>query len=240
MSTVFSPARIVARNRSSHAARRGPAGTVSRNGINSFASAADGSRFAVELYDLEEPETRKAVGQKASVAFLAREMIVRSSNLAANVLLTKVGVEPVRKLLAAIGAPSVEVRRLVEDVRAFEKGMSNETDARGMGALMEACVRSRLLSEKARSLAFDLLAAQTFNEQVPAGIPRQAGVVVAHKTGSITSVRHDAAILRFPDGRDVVLVLLAGGFEDGEEGRARVVSATRKMARAVWDAVIAP
>lgn len=208
--------------------------------VNSFPSAVDGSPFSCELNDVEEPETRKVVGKRATVGFLAREMIVRSSNTATNLLLGKVGVPPVRKLMAAIGAPTVEVRRLVEDLKAYEKGLNNETDARGMGALMEACARSPLLSEKARATAFDLLSGQTFDEQVPRGIPSQAGVVVAHKTGSISSVQHDAAILRFPDGRDVVLVLLADGFAAGDEALETVYAATRRMARAVWDAVIAP
>ena len=36
------------------------------------------------------------------------------------------------------------------------------------------------------------------------------------------------------------LVLLATDFGANEEGRARVVAATRKMSRAVWEAMIAP
>lgn len=207
---------------------------------NSFASAVDGSPFSVELNGLEEPETRKLVGRRAALGFLAREMVVRSSNLATNLLLQEVGVPAVRKLVAEIGAPTVEVRRLVEDGRAFEKGLNNETDARGMGALMEACVRSPRLSRRARDLAFELLSGQTFDEQIPSGIPRQAGVVVAHKTGSISTVQHDAAILRLPDGRETVLVLLATGFGGTEEGRERVTKTTRKMSRAVWEAMIAP
>jgi beta-lactamase class A len=129
---------------------------------------------------------------------------------------------------------------MVEDTKAFEAGYSNETDAEGMAALMEAVVRSPKLSAESRRLAFEILAAQEHNGQIPAGIPRQAGVVVAHKTGEISTVQHDAAVLRLPDGREVVLVLLATDFGANEEGRERVVEATRKMSRAVWEAAIAP
>ncbi|MBK6407263.1 MAG: C40 family peptidase [Holophagales bacterium] len=123
---------------------------------------------------------------------------------------------------------------------ACQAGISNETDAEGMAALMEAAVRSPKLSVEARRLAFEILAAQEFNGQIPAGIPQQAGAVVAHKTGSISKVQHDAAFVRLPDGREYVLVLLATDFGANDEGRKRVVETTRKMSRAVWEAMIAP
>jgi beta-lactamase class A len=129
---------------------------------------------------------------------------------------------------------------MVEDTKAYEGGMSNETDAEGMAALMEAAVRTPKLSPESRRLAFEILAAQEFNDQVPAGIPKQAGAVVAHKTGNISTVQHDAAVVRLPDGREYVLVLLATDFGANEEGRRRVVEATRKMSRAVWETMIAP
>ena len=63
---------------------------------------------------------------------------------------------------------------------------------------------------------------------------------MAHKTGSISKVQHDAALVRLPDGREYVLVLLATDFGANEEGRKRVVETTRKMSRTVWEAMIAP
>jgi len=81
---------------------------------------------------------------------------------------------------------------------------------------------------------------QVFNDQIPAGLHPQSGAVIGHKTGSISSVQHDAAVVRLPDGREYVLVLLADDFGAKEEGRGRVVEASRKMSRAVWEAMIAP
>ena len=206
---------------------------------NEFKSLADGSPFTVELdADSEGPVAAK-LGQKAPIGFLAREMIVRSSNLATNLLLQHVGAEAVQRFLDELGAPTVRFRRGMFDMKAFDKGVFNETDASGMAALIEAAVRSPKLSEASRKLAWDFLAAQTFNEEIPAGLPRQSGVLVAHKTGSISTVQHDAAVVRLPDGRDYVLVLLADNFK-GEEERKKVLEVARKMSRAVWEAMIDP
>ena len=208
--------------------------------VDCFPSALDGSPFRIELEEEGDGRIAPFIGKSARVDFVAREMIVRSSNLATNLMLGLCPPKDVQRFADALGAPTVKVRRMVSDEKAFEAGFSNETDAGGMAALMEAALRTPRLSADSRRLAFEILAAQEFNDQIPAGIPKQAGVVVAHKTGSISKVQHDAAVLRFPDGREVVLVLLATDFGANEEGRKGVVEATRKMSRAVWDAVIAP
>lgn len=206
---------------------------------NEFKSLVDGSPFSIGLEENDGP-TVAHLGKTATVEFLATEMIVRSSNLATNILLSLVGPENVQKLTDALGAPTVHVRRCVEDSKAFDKGLNNETDAAGMGAVMEAVVRTPKLSAATKSKAWEILAGQTFNEEIPAGLHPQSGAVVAHKTGSISSVQHDAGIVRLPDGREYVLVLLANDFGKNEEGRTRVYEAAKKMSRAVWEAMIAP
>ncbi len=206
---------------------------------NAFKSLVDGSPFSIGLED-NDARVAERLGKTASVEFLAREMIVRSSNLATNLLLTFLGPAQVQAFTDAIGAPTVHVRRCVEDSKAFEKGLNNETDAAGMGAVMEAVVRTPKLSAAARAKAWEILAGQTFNEEIPAGLHPQSGAVVAHKTGSISSVQHDAGVVRLPDGREYVLVLLANDFGANEEGRERVYAAARKMSRAVWEAMVAP
>src|SRR5450759_1237476 len=94
------------------------------------------------------------------------------------------------------------------------------------------------LSAAARSKAWEILTGQTFNEEILAGLHPQSGAVVGHKTGSISSVQHDAAIVRLPDGREYVLVLMASDFGANEEGRERVYVAAKKMSRAAWEATV--
>jgi len=206
---------------------------------NEFRSLVDGSPFSIGLEENDGP-TMKKLGGKATLEFLVTEMIVRSSNLATNIVLSLVGPENVQAFTDALGAPTVKVRRCVEDSKAFELGLNNETDAAGMAAVMEAAVRSEKLSAAAKAKAWEILAGQTFNEEIPAGLHPQSGAVVAHKTGSISSAEHDAAVVRLPDGRDYVLVLLADDFGATEEGRKRVSGAARRMSRAVWEAMVAP
>jgi beta-lactamase class A len=226
------------------ALRRVDGGTLSLSTgipvVDCFQSIVDGSPFRLELESGSDDRIAPYLGKDARLDFVARQMIVGSSNLATNLMLGLCPPKDVQSFVDALGAPSVKVRRMVEDTKAFEAGISNETDAEGMAILIEAAVRSPKLSVEARQLAFEILAAQQFNDQIPAGIPKQAGAVVAHKTGSISKVQHDVAFVRLPDGREYVLVLLATDFGANEEGRKRVVETTQRMSRAVWEAMIAP
>ena len=210
---------------------------------NEFRSVVDGSTFSIGADGLDpenEGPTMALLGKSAPLEFLVREMIVRSSNLATNVVLSSVGPEAVQRFTDVLGAPTVKVRRCVEDSKAYEKGLNNETDAAGMATVMEAAVRTPRLSASSRAKAWEILTGQVFNGQIPAGLHPQSGAVVGHKTGSISSVQHDAAVVRLPDGREYVLVILANDFGANETGRGRVVEASRKISRAVWEAMIAP
>jgi beta-lactamase class A len=207
---------------------------------NEFKSVIDGSPFSLTLdpKGVDGP-TMARLGRSASLEFLMTEMIAHSSNLAANVLLSRLEPAHVQQFTDALGARGMKVRRCLEDGKAFERGLSNETDAAALGVLMEAAVRSPRLSRRSRAKAWQILRAQRFNEQIPTGIPRAAGAVVGHKTGTISSVQHDAAVVRLKDGREYVLVLLANDFGANEAGRQRVYEVTRRMSLAVYEAMTA-
>lgn len=60
-----------------------------------------------------------------------------------------------------------------------------------------------------------MLLAQEFNDGIPAGLP--PGTPVAHKTGEITAIAHDAAIV-YPPGRGpYILVVLTRGYVERKD-----------------------
>jgi beta-lactamase class A len=63
---------------------------------------------------------------------LCEAMITVSSNLAANILIEKLGAENIQRIVHAMGADGMKVLRGVEDDKAFEKGLNNATTARSL------------------------------------------------------------------------------------------------------------
>jgi beta-lactamase class A len=99
----------------------------------------------------------------------------------------------------ALGADSIEVRRGVEDSKAYAADLNNTTTAGDLARLLVALDRGEAASEASSAEIVRIPLAQELDDGIPAGLP--AGVPVAHKTGEITGVAHDAAIVYPPGGR---------------------------------------
>jgi beta-lactamase class A len=183
---------------------------------NAFHSIVDGSPYALAEGDDSDKEVYAAAGGTLTLRQLCEAMITASSNFAANLLIEKLGVENVRRTVKAFGADGMQVLRGVEDQKAFDKGLNNTTTARGLLVLFERIAQGRAVSKTADAAMIEILERQKFNDGIPAGLP--AGTLVAHKTGSITKIHHDAAIVYAP--RPYVLVLLVRGMDDQKKSGA--------------------
>lgn len=196
---------------------------------NEFTSIADGSRYALSAADDSDSTLYAMVGQKTTVRELLRLMIVRSSNLATNNLLSLIPASRVRATMAAIGAPDMNVLRGVEDIPAFRRGMNNTTTARALATVLAAIARCSAASRVSCDAMVNILAGQEFNDMIPAGLP--PGTRVAHKTGWITGIQHDGAIV-YPPGRPpYVLVILTRGFPE----RDTALRLGADISRMVWE-----
>jgi beta-lactamase class A len=181
--------------------------------VNQFASIVDGTSYSLDVGSDSDSTLYHRIGQRVRVDTLLRLMITRSSNFATNTLITLVGADAVTRSMRSLGAQRIQVLRGVEDGKAFEKGMNNTTTARDLAIILRAIEEGKAASPAATHEMLAILLAQEFNEKIPAGLP--PGTRVAHKTGEITAVSHDAAII-YPTGRKpYVLVVLTRGIADG-------------------------
>ncbi|MEP7326012.1 MAG: serine hydrolase [Gemmatimonadota bacterium] len=192
---------------------------------NQFASIVDGSPFTLDPVDDSDSTVYRLVGSWAAVRYLAERMIERSSNLATNILIERLDPARVNRTAHALGADSIEVRRGVEDQKAFDLGLNNTTTARDLARLLEAIVRGRAASPAGSEEMLRILSAQEFNDGIPAGLP--PGTRVAHKTGEITLIAHDVGVVFPPRGAPVIVVVLTRGFEKREAAMQQVSGISR-------------
>jgi beta-lactamase class A len=192
---------------------------------NEFHSLADGSIFTLDPKDDSETDLYQAVGQTRTLSQLCELMITVSSNFATNLLIQKLGVENVRATVHSLHADGMNVLRGVEDNKAFAKGLNNTTTAQGLAVLLEAIAKGRAVDAGASREMVEILERQKFNEGIPAGLP--AGMQVAHKTGELTKLHHDAAIVYAK--RPFVLVILVRGLADIKDSSALMADITRQL-----------
>jgi hypothetical protein len=89
----------------------------------------DASVYHLRVGDDSDAEVYKAVGKTMTLRELCEAMITVSSNLGANLLIERLGVENIRVTVAGLGATGMNVRRGVEDQKAFDQGLNNTTTA---------------------------------------------------------------------------------------------------------------
>jgi beta-lactamase class A len=188
--------------------------------------------FVVGKDDDSDSTLYALVGRNRSVRSLLELMITRSSNLATNILIERVGADRAQGTARALGAWSIQVLRGVEDGAAYRAGLNNTTTARDLGVLLQAIATGRAASGAACDSMLAILGRQEFNEGIPVGLP--PGTRVAHKTGWIGEVvYHDAAVVSPADGARYVLVVLTGGIKEDSVAHNVVADLSRILYEAV-------
>jgi len=213
--------------------RQAEAGTLSLDEPlpvrNEFHSIVDGSVYQLSVDDDSDADVYKAVGKTMTLRQLCEVMITVSSNFAANLLIERVGAANVRTTVDRLGASGMVVLRGVEDQKAFDKGLNNTTTAAALAVLMEKLAKGEAVSRKADAEMVAILKRQKFHDAIPAGVPD--GVEVAHKTGNITKIHHDAVIVYGP--RPYVLVVLVRGIQEQTVSGPLMASISRE----IWDEI---
>ncbi len=177
---------------------------------NEFRSIIDGSLYSIG--DDSDDAIYERLSQYMTLRDLSYQMITVSSNLATNLLIDYLTADSVQAAAERLGVKKMRVLRGVEDIKAYELGKSNTATSSDLATLFVALMNGKAVSPELDASMKDILKDQKFNEMIPAGLP--PGSIVAHKTGQITGIHHDAGIIYPASGRPYVLVLLIEGITD--------------------------
>jgi beta-lactamase class A len=165
---------------------------------NEFRSAApEAPTFGCAPEDDSDTEVWQRVGGAAPLRWLARRMIVASSNLATNLCLAAVGTGAANDVYRAAGARHSVIGRGIEDLAARAAGISNLVTAADMAAVLGVLVAGQLASPRASDEMLAVLLAQERGEDLASGLP--PGTRIAHKNGWVDGIRHGAGVI-FPAG----------------------------------------
>jgi beta-lactamase class A len=190
---------------------------------NRFLSVVEDIPFRVESGRDANSAVHNAIGKMMRVDELAYHMITTSSNLATNLLLGVTGANSVNQTLKELGvADGIELERGVEDELAFEKGINNMVTADGLLRILVLLSQGKAFSPALSRRMMDILHGQEFNQGIPARLPK--GTRVAHKTGEISTVAHDAGVVYLPKRKPYVLVVLSE-WDPAGSGRSRTIAA---------------
>ena len=192
---------------------------------NAFTSAT-GSTFSCDPGYDNEHDVWDRLGGTAPARWLARRMIVRSGNLATNLLLGLVGLPAVDEVWRLVGATGSVTGRGIEDSAASAAGITNTVTAADLALLFGGLLAGTVASPAACAEMLDVLAAQELREDLALGVP--AGVRVAYKSGWVDGVRHSAGVVLPADAPPYVLAVCTTGVPDA----AAVIA---NVSKTVWE-----
>lgn len=153
---------------------------------------------------------------------LVEHMIRQSDNAASNALISHFGFDRINATAREAGMTRTQLKRHFLDFTAIVHHSDNLTTARDLGTCLyqiERGAREAIPTvaqpESCRAM-IGILLGQEDRDKIPAGIPH--GVPIANKTGEISGVRNDAAIVDPYGDLPYVIVVLTKNLDDESSG----------------------
>ncbi|MBD2034045.1 class A beta-lactamase, subclass A2 [Leptolyngbya sp. FACHB-321] len=182
---------------------------------------------------------KKAQGRKFSLAELLKYMVSESDGTSCNVLLRLVG-EPrmVTEYLRRLGVNDIVVanteKELAQDAAVKYR---NYATPDATVVLLRAFHEGKGLSKASQALLLQLMTeTNTGPKRLKGLLP--AGTVVAHKTGTsstvngVTAATNDVGLMTLPNGRHLAIAVFVSDSMANETRREEVIA---KVAQAAWD-----
>ena len=162
--------------------------------------------------DVTEEGSGYEVGAVLSVDDALEAMITLSDNGAALALWHLFGGDTIDATLARAGMPDFHV--------TFDSTGNTVATPRAIGTFFGLLARKELVSAAASERMIARLQRQTINDRLPAALPKQT--VVAHKTGNLEGLIHDAGIIFTPRGERIVVVMTSNAYEGANDFIAEI------------------
>jgi cell division protein YceG involved in septum cleavage/N-acetylmuramoyl-L-alanine amidase len=157
----------------------------------------------------DSPRARARLGPRPSVAHALHEMITVSNNAAGTALLARLGPAAVTRLVQREGLRTTWLTHLPYITTAYD-----------VAALLERIAHGTSVDRRASAEMRRLLLGQLIDDRLPRFLRPETRV--AHKTGSLDRLRHDAGIVYTRRG-PVVIVALTEGMSS-EEGASHTIA----------------
>ena len=158
--------------------------------------------------------------RELSVRDLIELMIIVSDNSATNVLIDLAGMDEVNAFLAEeLGLRQTRVRRKMMDLDAIARGQDNTTSAMEAGIVLERMRQGTLIGPEESREMLRVLKNQQDSSLIPWYLREELPEhTIAHKTGGLDYVVHDAALVDLPE-RPYILCFFGSGVSVPEYGR---------------------
>ena len=176
-------------------------------------------------------------GLQLSLVDLVTLMIVVSDNTATNGVIDRLGPDRIEAAIRDLGLASTALRRRMMDFAARDRGLENVTTPEDTARLLARFATGAGLSKRSAARARQILLGQQLKNKLAARLP--AGVTLAHKTGELPGLEHDAGWLEAGDNA-VLIVAFTRDLRDNADGVAALAAIGHAVATQLVRAHVSP
>jgi len=183
-----------------------------------------GDSIVIEPEDITDDGSFVGAGTQLTLDEALEAMITVSDNGSAQALWHILGGANIDATLVKIGIADFHV--------ALDRTEDNWVTPRALGTFFTLLATRQLISPAASDRMLARLGRQQINNRLPAQLPR--GVLVAHKTGNLPGITHDAGIIYTKSGPRVVVAMT---WDANDEDAENFISSIGTL---VYSAILEP
>lgn len=144
-------------------------------------------------------------------------MIIVSDNTATNLIIDRLGSDPINNHCNSLALKHTKLSRKMMDFQAMKQGYDNFTSASDIIICLRSLDQGTLFSQQSRDKMLYILHQQQFNTKLPAKMDKEK-IYVANKTGELPGVEHDCAIVR-REKKTAYIAVLIDELDENESAR---------------------
>ena len=191
----------------------------------SFRSVIDDSPYTLD--PVSDPGLSSSVGKTMTLRQLCDAMITRDSNIAADLLIEKLGAGRIRQRVHALGAEGMVFVGGFCDSKAAASGLKNVTSARALMVVLWALAKDQVVSGDASRQMLGLIARSGLQQEISGATPSRPPAPRRPAGGN----HHDATIII--GARSFVLVTDVRGLADTRASAALVARIAHALSAAI-------
>jgi beta-lactamase class A len=159
---------------------------------NGFVSPLGGETFQLDPRSDPDPDFYKSIGTAVTLGDLCDHMSKKDSDLAADLLIEKLGLDRIRQRIHALHVDGLELRRGFGETTVAPNAPANTTSARALMELLWVMANGQVINSDVSQQMIGIIANSDAGG-ANAGLPSDART--AHMSANVTGIQHEELIV---------------------------------------------